>query len=880
VHCAAHHPSTNPAERNAFLPADVVSNGQKGHRHNNLVDMIATALNSAAKTDIRGENGNGIEGKNNKRIKHAHLLQLGLLLCNQDLKDLDLDIISLWRDASKKALAQPQLTNIATSEIQPVIPPTPEPQPQQGPLPQPDQVPVPMQPQGQPQGQPAPQQHNHAAHKLQVKLPPNIRGGDQMKVRTPLGDELLIRIPPHTQPGSMLTITIPAMPASHMHPKVGKEFIIGDPVAIVGLQSAKVLNDKLAVVVSPLQSSRHQIKLSLPPHQVVKIKPENLLPHQPIPPQLAGRYQEIRRSGDFSMLKEFMAELPKVKNVPTNSVQQKPKSTPGNIGEPLLQEYTRRSRRGSSAIANAILQKNEVACNQILNSFKCYSAEVREHGCDPVEKLQPLESEENTQDLLNLDEKVDGRPILALAIGADMDSVAIKLLVLGCNPLARDIKTSRTALYIAIEFGKVEIAKEIYRRNPNLNIDAPLTSEKDKFTAVHVATRYHRVDSLTFLLSGDPSLSSRKADINILEKEFGYTPLMVAAIFNNYELAHLLMKAGANVTPACSYVFYRGRTAAYIAAEHGHWPLLSCMRNYGLNLDGNISEHMKVTLLHVACQYRQTLVVKHLLEAGVDVNACENAGGGYTPLMRCCLENATPCAMILLKHESINVSRPCLSGHTALFMAIQNGLCLVVKEVLKKRMHLLNEPTVTIDEKQQPLHVACRTGHYEMVDFLLSSGADPNGTTQTGNTPLICALTLPIKSIDVVSRLVECEARPNIGNRAGTTPLEMAIKSKNVSVVAALLDPLKAREGGTREVQGLVNSLIMNADPSGTPLRPLHLAVKICNHPIVLYLLQEGADPSLLDSDGSTGQTSLNLAQQILPKFHPIIPTLLRWEID
>lgn len=85
------------------------------------------------------------------------------------------------------------------------------------------------------------------------------------------------------------------------------------------------------------------------------------------------------------------------------------------------------------------------------------------------------------------------------------------------------------------------------------------------------------------------------------------------------------------------------------------------------------------------------------------------------------------------------------------------------------------------------LHVAVFRDRKELVDYLLSIGADVNAQDRLGRTPLIVVYTRRVPNNLIARKLLEAGADPNISDKDGRTPLHKAINMKCVIGVRDLL---------------------------------------------------------------------------------------------
>ncbi len=83
-----------------------------------------------------------------------------------------------------------------------------------------------------------------------------------------------------------------------------------------------------------------------------------------------------------------------------------------------------------------------------------------------------------------------------------------------------------------------------------------------------------------------------------------------------------------------------------------------------------------------------------------------------------------------------------------------------------------------------PLHYAVMKGRMQIVDVLLSRGADINSRTRNGTTPLHTAALYARK--EIAERLLEGRADINAVSLSGATPLALAAAAKNKPIADML----------------------------------------------------------------------------------------------
>ena len=174
------------------------------------------------------------------------------------------------------------------------------------------------------------------------------------------------------------------------------------------------------------------------------------------------------------------------------------------------------------------------------------------------------------------------------------------------------------------------------------------------------------------------------------------------------------------------------------------------------------------------------------------------------------------------------------------------------------------------DNGQTVLHYMIKIGFYSSVPVrtAISWGMDPNKPAINGQTPLHLAASLGLTS--VVKELIAGGAEPFAVDNDGTSVLLHAVSSRNVSVVAEILETLEAEldksQKGTSLVQPFqvtpnvfsngANKCIFEYGTidEGTAkdgLTALQTAARNNDTKIVRLLLDHGAKPDARDSDGN-----------------------------
>lgn len=160
----------------------------------------------------------------------------------------------------------------------------------------------------------------------------------------------------------------------------------------------------------------------------------------------------------------------------------------------------------------------------------------------------------------------------------------------------------RKSLGAAIVSNNPEMVK-LFVDNDRSLLEKPLN---EYCYPIHYAARCNKDKSLLVLLDSGDNIERRDQSED--------TPLVLAAFYDAFECAKLLIERGANVNVAEDFYLY---TPLHWAAQFGFVEIAELLINNGARI--NAVDHEQRTPLHHAAERKKTKIIELLLSAGADV---------------------------------------------------------------------------------------------------------------------------------------------------------------------------------------------------------------------------------------------------------------------
>ena len=405
-------------------------------------------------------------------------------------------------------------------------------------------------------------------------------------------------------------------------------------------------------------------------------------------------------------------------------------------------------------------------------------------------------------------------------------------------------------------------------------------------SAIHDAVNDNNLEAVTVLLDDDPTIiNDRDAD--------GMTPLNLAAINGNYDIAEELLERNADIHIGD----LDNSQPIHLAAISGNIQIAKALLANGAGV--NEQDNNGATPLGFAAGRRHIDMVRYLLERDADVGIRNTQG--MTPLFYAGIPEIA--ALMLDNGADVNVRSN--DGTTPLLAATWRGRVELIRFLLERGAdpNVFNDAGISplfavhgenvfqivtmlidkgakvdvrSDQYETPLHNIAWSGSVETVELMLANGADINAVGDAGWTPLcmaaLCnaeitkymiskgaavnphppedakecpcrvAFQTPLHcavrsdSISTVQALVENGAMVNVVDQEGLTPLHVAVKHGNLELVRYLLD----------------HGAVINVTEDHYGANEMHVAAATGQKDIAALLIKNGIDLSAKDNDGKT----------------------------
>ena len=352
-------------------------------------------------------------------------------------------------------------------------------------------------------------------------------------------------------------------------------------------------------------------------------------------------------------------------------------------------------------------------------------------------------------------------------------------------------------------------------------------------------------------------------------------PLHEAAAAGDIEKVKSLISKGADVNEKDP----GGKTPLHCASEKGHTEVARLLLAQGAYVN---AIGWEMTPLHFAAMSGDKKTVELLLSKGAHINA--KTRQGRTPLFKAMASPAVGREEVVellvskgakipelhlaaylgdmekLKkylQDEIDINSQEDFGSTALHAAANSGKKDIVEFLISKGAN--------VDAKDAyygvtPLYYAAMHNYEDIADLLLAKGADVNAKEEDGHYTLLY-YAIWDNSKDAIKLLISKGANVNVKDESGYTPLVFAVWENDKDMVELLIDKgadinIEDNDGYTplywAAMEGNKELVELLTAKGATPISAIHLAARAGDLAKVKSLIEAGADINARDKGGGT----------------------------
>ena len=252
------------------------------------------------------------------------------------------------------------------------------------------------------------------------------------------------------------------------------------------------------------------------------------------------------------------------------------------------------------------------------------------------------------------------------------------------------------------------------------------------------------------------------------QEKNGWSPLHIAAMYDNLELTKLIIKSNGN-----------NNENQYQKDKHGLTPLHFAVRNRNVklcnifleNTGDNSPGYVGSTPFHFAAKLGNMKICKLFIEKFPMKNPADD--DGITPLHNAARKGNFDLFMLIAR-SIFDINPKTNNGSTPLHFAAYEGHYNICRAIIEHECTLNKNPHNNYGVT--PFHEAAKKGHYEVCKLIIENVLDKNPRDNNRNTPLhLAALE---GHLNICTLIVEKGGKKNPVNDDGETPYDLALLGK------------------------------------------------------------------------------------------------------